>query len=192
MINTHTHTISTPASLVNHKHWVNKNSASSLIGCITTWLKVDQTDNSTGKGHKNVRKKTAEFYTTPHPSAHKNLHIESKKQPLHSLTTNCQTNIHTACYMQNNLWYSVIHWECLQCFDTVGWVAGRASSLFSAGMVICLKRGADLHQLIPLPLTVSCFSKIQIGFTFLVPAHLGSPGKRAVKRVALYTGNNRS
>jgi len=32
----------------------------------------------------------------------------------------------------------------------------------------------------PLPLTVSCFSKIQIGFTFLVPAHPGSPGKRAV------------
>ena len=38
----------------------------------------------------------------------------------------------------------------------------------------------------PLPLTVSCFSKIQIGFTFLVPAHLGRPGKRAVKRVCLY------
>jgi len=32
-------------------------------------------------------------------------------------------------------------------------------------MVICLGRGADLHmtQLMPLPLTVSCFSKIQIG-----------------------------
>ena len=46
-------------------------------------------------------------------------------------------------------------------------------------MVICLERGADLHmaQLIPLPLTVSCISKIQIGFTFLVPAHLGSPDK---------------
>ena len=46
-------------------------------------------------------------------------------------------------------------------------------------MVICLERGADLHmaQLMPLPLTVPCFSKIQIGFTFLVPAHLGSPGK---------------
>ena len=46
-------------------------------------------------------------------------------------------------------------------------------------MVICLERGADLHmaQLMPLPLTVSCFSKIQIGFTFLVPAHMGSPGK---------------
>jgi len=37
----------------------------------------------------------------------------------------------------------------------------------------------------PLPLTVSCFSKIQIGFTFLVPVHLGSPGKRAVKRVCV-------
>ena len=52
-------------------------------------------------------------------------------------------------------------------------------------MVICLEQGADLHmaQLMPLPLTVSCFSKIQIGFTFLVPAHPGSPGKGAVKRV---------
>ena len=40
-------------------------------------------------------------------------------------------------------------------------------------------------QLMPLPLTVSCFSKIQIGFTFLVLAHLGSPGKRAVKRVCV-------
>jgi len=37
----------------------------------------------------------------------------------------------------------------------------------------------------PLPLTVSCFSKIQIGFIFLVPAHPGSPGKGAVKRVCV-------
>ena len=46
-------------------------------------------------------------------------------------------------------------------------------------MVICLERGADLHtaQLMPLPLTVSCFSEIQTGFTFLVQAHPGSPGK---------------
>ena len=46
-------------------------------------------------------------------------------------------------------------------------------------MVICLERDADVHvaQLMPLPLTVSCFSKIQIGFTFVVPAHPGSPGK---------------
>jgi len=47
-----------------------------------------------------------------------------------------------------------------------------------AGVVICLERGADLHmaQLMPLPLTVSCFSKIHIGFTFLVLAYPGSPG----------------
>ena len=57
-------------------------------------------------------------------------------------------------------------------------------------MVICLERDADLHMahLKPLPLIVSCFSKIQIGFTFLVPAHLGSPGKRAVKRVCVGRG----
>jgi len=57
----------------------------------------------------------------------------------------------------------------------------------SYGMAICLERDADLHmaQLIPLPLTVSCFSKIQIGFTFLVPADPGSPGKKANKQVCV-------
>ena len=51
-------------------------------------------------------------------------------------------------------------------------------------MVICLERDADLHmaQLMPLPLTVSCFSKIQIGFTFLVQAHPGSPGEGPLNR----------
>ena len=60
------------------------------------------------------------------------------------------------------------------------WVVG-------AGVVIGLEQGADLHmaQLMQLPLTVSCFSKIQISFTFLVPAHLGSPRQRAVKRVCV-------
>ena len=55
-------------------------------------------------------------------------------------------------------------------------------------MVICLERGADLlmSQRITLPLAVSCFSKIQIGITFLVPAHLGSLGLRAVKRACVY------
>ena len=54
-------------------------------------------------------------------------------------------------------------------------------------MVICLEQGADVYmsQLMPLSLTVSCFSKIQIGFTFLVPADLGSPGKGAIKRVCV-------
>ena len=56
-----------------------------------------------------------------------------------------------------------------------------------AGVVICLEQGVDLHasQLMPRPLTVSCFSKIQTGFTLLVLAHPGSPGKRAVKRVCV-------
>jgi len=47
-------------------------------------------------------------------------------------------------------------------------------------MVICQEQDADLHvaHLMPLPLTDSCFSKIEIGFTFLVPVHLGSPGKK--------------
>ena len=59
---------------------------------------------------------------------------------------------------------------------------------WGAGVVICRERGAVLHMalLMPLPLTVSCFSKIQIGHTFLVLAHLGSPGQRAVKRVCVY------
>jgi len=54
-------------------------------------------------------------------------------------------------------------------------------------MVICLERDADLNmaQLMPLPLTVSCFSKIQIGFTLLVPAHPRSPGQRATKWVCV-------
>jgi len=54
-------------------------------------------------------------------------------------------------------------------------------------MVTCLERDADLHmaQLMPMPLAVSCFSKIQICCTFLVPAHLGSPRKRAIKRVCV-------
>jgi len=48
-------------------------------------------------------------------------------------------------------------------------------------MVFCLEQGADMHmaQLMPLPLTV------QIGFTFLVPAHPGSPRQTAVKRVCV-------
>ena len=68
-------------------------------------------------------------------------------------------------------------WHC--------WLDGRKgirpvkTERWGAGVVICLERDADLHmaQLMPLPLTVSCFSKIQIDFTFLVPAHLGSLGE---------------
>ena len=88
---------------------------------------------------------------------------------------------------------AVLPATCLQCFDAVGWAARRASGLYKktewwgAGVVVCVEQGADLHmaQLMPLPLTVFCFSKIQIGFTFLVPAHLGSPGQRAIKWVCV-------
>ena len=73
------------------------------------------------------------------------------------------------------------------------WLGGRKgirpvkTEWWGAGMVICLERGADLHiaQLMPLPLAVSCSSKIQIGFLFLVLTHLGSHGQRAVKRVCV-------
>jgi len=53
--------------------------------------------------------------------------------------------------------------------------------------LLCLQRGADLHtaQMMPLPLIASCFSKIQIGFTSLAPAHLGSSEQRAVKWVCV-------
>jgi len=73
----------------------------------------------------------------------------------------------------------------------VGWQEGhpacKKAEWWGAGMVICLELGADLHmaQLMPLPLTVSCINKIQIGFTFLVLADPGSPGKRTVKRVCV-------
>ena len=68
-----------------------------------------------------------------------------------------------------------------------GHPACKKTEWWDAGVVICLERSADLHmaQLMPLPLTDSCFSKIQIGFTFLVPAHPGGPGQRAVKRVCV-------
>ena len=109
------------------------------------------------------------------------------------------TQSHCACYqcitftvLYCTLVRSLIHctlvvpsvlWRC--------WLGGRKgirpekTEWWVADMVTCLQRGADLHmaQLMPLPLTVSCFSEIQIGFTFLVLAHLGSPRKRAVKWV---------
>jgi len=73
------------------------------------------------------------------------------------------------------------------------WLGGRKgiwpvkTEWWDAGVVICVERDADLHmaQLMLLPLTVTCFSKIQIGLTFLVPAHPGSPRQRAVKWLLL-------
>jgi len=54
-----------------------------------------------------------------------------------------------------------------------GHPACKKTEWWGAGVVICLERTADLQmaQLMPLPLTVSCFSKIQIGF---VSVHTGT------------------
>jgi len=67
------------------------------------------------------------------------------------------------------------------------WRGFAAFAWLTVVSYVCLERGAGLHmaQLMPLPLTVSRFSKIQIGFTFLVLAHPGSPGQRAFKRVCV-------
>ena len=97
------------------------------------------------------------------------------------------TSVYTCCF-----YFTLVGLSAFSALTLlVGWQKGHPAckklEWWGAGVVICLDRGADLHmvQLMPLPLTVSCFSKIQIGFTFLVPAHLGSPGKRAVKRVCV-------
>jgi len=68
-----------------------------------------------------------------------------------------------------------------------GHPACKKTEWWGVGVVICLEQAADLRmaQLMPLPLIVSCFSKIPIGFNFLVPAYPGSPGKTAVKRVVM-------
>jgi len=103
-------------------------------------------------------------------------------------------------------WHGLVHFValnwvfCALCFFPIAFSAlmllvrrqeghpvCKKTEWWGAGVVICLERGAGLHmvQLMPLPLTVSCFSKIRIGFTFLVAAHPGSPGQRAIKRVCV-------
>ena len=70
----------------------------------------------------------------------------------------------------------------------VGWQEGHpACKKLSGGMLAWSSVWSEVQTCIwPLPLTVSCFSKIQIGFTFLVPADPGSPGQRVVKRVCVW------
>jgi len=78
----------------------------------------------------------------------------------------------------------------------VGWQEGHPACKKQNGEVLAWLsvwskvQTCNLHmaQLMPLTLTVSCFSKIQIGFTFLALAHLGSPGKKAVKWVCVFVG----
>ena len=102
-----------------------------------------------------------------------------------NLSTICHTHTEVTTSRQKNC--TIITTKAFTALNC--WLGGRKGirpvktewwGAASAGMVMCLEWGADLHtaQLMPLPLTVSCFSKIQIGFTFLVPAHPGSPGKK--------------
>ena len=110
------------------------------------------------------------------------------KHPLTDWSISCQTDW----WWLSRRWVPVLNFiwtcvlKCLQWFGAVGLAAGRASTcknwVVGAGVVICLEHMA---QLMPLPLTVSCFSTIQIVFTFLVPARLGSPRQWAVKQVCV-------
>ena len=86
----------------------------------------------------------------------------------------------------------LVHWRC--------WLGDRKGIRPVKNWVVGCWRGylsgarcrLAWYQLMPLPLTVSCFSKIQIGFTFLVLAHPGSPRQRAVKRVCVVSEKKRS
>ena len=105
------------------------------------------------------------------------------------LNTTSHSSVIGLCCLQH---HRDVVWECLA-FSALTLLVGqqeghpacKKTEQWGAGVVIWLERGADLHmaQLMQLPLTVSCFSKIQIGFTFLVPAHPGSPGQRAIKQL---------
>ena len=105
---------------------------------------------------------------------------------LHFLVLFCLCHTVNFCSLPLLEFLHSVLWRC--------WLGGRKgiwpvkTDWWGTGMAICLEQGADLHmaQLMPLPLTVSCFSKIQIGFTFLVPAHPGSPGQRAVMWSKVY------
>jgi len=67
-------------------------------------------------------------------------------------------------------WYQIFLFSALMVLvgQQEGHLACKKTWVVGAGVVICLERGGDLHmaQLMPLLLTLSCFSKIQIGLPF--------------------------
>jgi len=101
--------------------------------------------------------------------------------PLSFLQTGCPS-----CHPTNSA-FSACAFRALTLFvgRQEGHPACKKTEWWGAGVVICQERGADLHmaQPMPLPLTISCFSKIQIGFTFLVLARPGSA-------ICIYTPGN--
>ena len=100
-----------------------------------------------------------------------------------------------SCYLLLLLWLNNFSWDWIafiSAFSALTLLVGRqeghpACKKQSGGVLVWLSVWSNVHmaQLMPLPLTVSCFSKIQIAFSFLVPAHPGSPVQRAVKRVCV-------
>jgi len=110
-------------------------------------------------------------------------------------TVGCYFAIFFSKIVNNNAFHSLSRLVIILRFSSFSALTGqqeghpacKKTEWWGAGMVICLERGAVLHmaQLMPLPLTISCSNKIQIGFTFLVLAYPGSPGKSAVKRVCV-------
>ena len=99
-----------------------------------------------------------------------------------TLSSACFTFLAQCCmHLPSVLWCCWLHGrKGIQPVEN--WVVGCWCGYLSGAR--CRHDPADATA--SLPLTVSCFSKIQIGFTFLVPAHLGCPGQRAVKHVCLY------
>ena len=88
------------------------------------------------------------------------------EEPTSACTSQLRSVIKFPVCLDTVLSFYFVFSKSIQCFDTVGWAAGRASGLqktewWGASMVICLERGADLHMasMMPLPLTVSCFKK---------------------------------
>ena len=112
-------------------------------------------------------------------------------QPLTNKTEDCWewlfSDCFTVCFFLSAYLWSLCAFSALTLLvgRQEGHPACKKTEWWGAGVVVCLELGADLHmaQLMPLQLTVSCFSKIQFGFAFLVPAHPGSPGN--VKRVCV-------
>jgi len=89
---------------------------------------------------------------------------------------------------ENNCYLLTVPWHC--------WLGGRKGIWLLKNWVMGCWRGYPSGARCRLAYgpadataTVSCFGKIQIGFTFLVPAHLGSPGQRAVKQVCVCVTN---
>jgi len=73
--------------------------------------------------------------------------------------------------------------KCLQCFDAVGWAAGRAYACKKTGKIMCLGQGPDLHMTQLMPLHSLSLAPVNPdwfylpGFIFLVPTQPSSPGQ---------------